>query len=243
MGRTAAEPRWRYDPRMRPPARSLERELLDGPDLDPAELARNLREMAMLNRLPGGVGASVTATLRSLPIPRTGRGRGVLDIGAGSGDFAQALRRRSAVPILLADHSSAVRVIAARAVARMDDVTLLDADARSLPLDDASVDVTHASLLLHHLDPADAVRALREMGRVARAGVVINDLRRGWLAFLMTAAPVLAFSRSPVTRHDGVLSARRAYTLAELDDLAADAGLRPVTRSPAWWPRVTTTYR
>ena len=228
---------------MRPPARSLERELLDGPDLDPAELARNLREMAMLNRLPGGVGASVAATLRVLPAPRRGRRRGVLDIGAGSGDFARALRRRSSVPIVLADRSSAVRVIAARAVARMDNVTILDADARALPLGDAAVDVAHASLLLHHLDPADAVVALREMGRVARSGVVINDLRRGWLAFLMTAAPVLAFSRSPYTRHDGILSARRAYTLAELDDLAADAGLRPVIRSPAWWPRVTTTYR
>jgi hypothetical protein len=59
----------------------------------------------------------------------------------------------------------------------------------------------------------------------------------------MTALPVLALSRSPVTRHDGVLSARRAYTLPELDDLAAEAGLRPVARTVAWWPRVTTTYR
>ncbi len=81
------------------------------------------------------------------------------------------------------------------------------------------------------------------MGRVATGGVVVNDLRRSWTALVMTAAPVLAFSRSSVTRHDGVLSARRAYTLAELDDLAADAGLRPVARTPAWWPRVTTTYR
>ncbi len=228
---------------MRPPARSLERELLDGRDLDPAELERNLREMAMLNRLPGGVGASVAATLQALPAARDGLGGGVIDIGAGSGDFARALRRRSAVPIVLADHSSAVRVIAARAVARMEHVTILDADARALPLDDAVVDVAHASLLLHHLDPADAVVALREMRRVARAAVVINDLRRGRLASLMTAAPVLAFSRSPYTRHDGVLSARRAYTLPELDALAAEAGLRRVTRSASWWPRVTTTYR
>ncbi len=227
---------------MRPFLRSTERELLDGPDLDPAELERNLREMAMLNRLPGGVGTSVTATLRLLEAAEM-RVRRVLDVGSGSGDFARALRRRSGVPILLADSSPTVRVIAARTVARTSDVELIDADARSLPLDDSSVDVSHASLLLHHLDPPDAVAALREMRRVARAGVVINDLRRGHLALLMTAATVLAFSRSPYTRHDGVLSARRAYTLPELDALAAEAGLHPVARTPAWWPRVTTTYR
>lgn len=228
---------------MRPFLRSTERELLDGPDLDPLELERNLREMAMLNRLPGGVGASVTATLDLVRQSDGAGARGVLDVGSGSGDFARALRRRSAVRVVLADSSPAVRVIAARAVARTVDVEIIDADARSLPLDDGSVDVAHASLLLHHLDPPDAVAALREMRRVARAGIVVNDLRRGRLAFVMTAAAVLAFSRSPYTRHDGVLSARRAYTLPELDALAADAGLRPVARTPARWPRVTTTYR
>ncbi len=56
--------------------------------------------------------------------------------------------------------------------------------------------------------------------------MVVNDLRRGRIAFLMAAAPVLAFTRGRYTRHDGVLSARRAYTLAELDALATEAGLR-----------------
>ena len=228
---------------MRPFRRSTERELLDGPDPDPAELAANLREMAMLNRLPGGVGASVSATVALLAAGGNGHGGAVLDVGCGSGDFARALRRRSSARVILADISPVVRVIAARTVARTVDVQLMDADARSLPLADGSVDVAHASLLMHHLDPPEAVAALREMRRVSRNGIVINDLRRSHLALIMTAAPVLAFGRSRYTRHDGVLSARRAYTLPELDGLAADAGLRPVARTLAAWPRVTTTYR
>jgi hypothetical protein len=40
-----------------------------------------------------------------------------------------------------------------------------------------------------------------------------------------------------------VLSARRAWSLAEQDGLAARAGLRPVWRTPSAWPRVTTVYR
>jgi SAM-dependent methyltransferase len=220
--------------------RSLDRELLDAPDADPAELRRNLAEMAMLNRLPGGVDASVRAVVALLDTDRHGP---VLDIGTGSGDFARRLRRRSRAPLVLVDHNAEVLEIARRNVAGMDDVTLLEADAGDLPFPDGSAAVSHASLVLHHLDPGEAVRALREMRRVAREGVVVNDLRRSRLALAMTAVPILALARARYTRHDGILSARRAYTIGELDDLAADAGLRPVARSAAWWPRVTTTYR
>jgi SAM-dependent methyltransferase len=220
--------------------RSLDRELLDAPEPDPHELRRNLREMAMLNRLPGGVDASVRAVVALLDRDPQGP---VLDVGAGSGDFARRLRPRTTAPLVLVDHSDDVLEIARRNVTGMEDVTLLRAEAVDLPFPDGSAAVSHASLLLHHLDRDEAVVALREMRRVARSGVVVNDLRRSRLALAMTAVPILALARARYTRHDGILSARRAYTLVELDDLAADAGLRPVARTAAWWPRVTTTYR
>lgn len=221
-------------------ARSARREILDGDDITPAELRRNLREMAMLNRLPGGVGASVQAVTRLLDGDRA---LPVLDVGAGSGDFARMLLRRSSVRVILADTRRDVLETARHRVFGIRGLEFLQADARQLPLPDDAVSVAHASLLLHHLDPLDVTRALGEMARVATDGVVINDLRRSHVALAMTALPVLGLSRSPVTRHDGILSARRAYTLPELDDLAADAGLRPVARTVRWWPRVTTTYR
>ncbi|HET7521454.1 MAG TPA: methyltransferase domain-containing protein [Candidatus Limnocylindria bacterium] len=220
--------------------RSSELELLDGAQLDPSELRRNLREMAMLNRLPGGVEASVKAVLGALD----GRAdASVLDIGAGSGDFAQRLARRRDVVLLVGDSRPEVLAIARRNLANTNRVEFIDADVRALPLPDGAVDVVHASLLLHHLTPTEGVEAFREMRRVAREAVVVNDLRRSRAAFLMTAAPVLAFGRSPYTRHDGVASARRAYTLPELDAIAAQGGLRVVSRTAPWWPRVTTVYR
>lgn len=225
---------------MRTLSRSLDAELIDSGTLDHTALARNLAEMAMLNRLPGGAGASVSAVLRSI---ETAERLPVLDVGTGGGDFVRRLRRRCGAPIIAVDADPAVVALARAHISDVDNVTVLLADARMLPLGDASVSVAHCSLLVHHLDPADVVTALSEMRRVARAGVVVNDLRRSRAAYALTAAAVFALARSPVTRHDGLLSARRAYTLAELDDLAAQADLHPVARSPGWWPRVTTTYR
>jgi ubiquinone/menaquinone biosynthesis C-methylase UbiE len=221
-------------------SRSDAHELLDGEQLDPTDLQVNLREMAMLNRLPGGTRDSVRATTRLLDGQPDAS---VLDIGTGSGDFVRRLLRERAVRVLAADLRPEILAIARRNLADTNSVTFLQADARGLPLDDGAVDVTHASLVLHHLDPSDAVVALREMRRVARLGVVVNDLRRGLLAFGVSAVTVLALSRGRYTRHDGVLSARRAYTLPELDEIAAEAGLAPTWRSLAFMPRVTTVYR
>jgi SAM-dependent methyltransferase len=220
--------------------RSDSLELLDADQLDARELALNLREMARLNRLPGGTGDSARAVDRLLGDQTEAT---VLDVGTGSGDFVRRLRRRRHVEMIAVDLRPEILEIAARNLAGISNVTLLEADARTLPLADGEVDVAHASLLLHHFDPDEAVAALAEMRRVARLGVVINDLRRGPLPFVLTAAAVLALSRGAYTRHDGVLSARRAYTLPELDTLAAKAGLRRASRSARFWPRVTTVYR
>jgi SAM-dependent methyltransferase len=231
-------------------SRAVAHELLDGEHLDPGHLRVNLREMAMLNRLPGGVGDSLRAVtglldgLTDAADAPDGADASVLDAGIGSGDFVRRLARaRPGVRAIGLDLHPQVLAITARNLADTNHVTLVEADVRAIPLPDASVDVAHASLLLHHLDPPDAVTALRELRRVARRGVVVNDLRRGPFAFAVSAATVLALSRGRYTRHDGVLSARRAYTLDELDELAGAAGLRRVTRTWGLLPRVTTVYR
>lgn len=221
-------------------ARTVEHELLDAVTLDPAELRRNLREMAMLNRLPGGVRASLAAIRRLLP-PVGGE---VADIGTGGGDLPRRLLAElTGVRVMASDVRTEVLELARAWTTADARLSLHLADARALPYVDAGVDVAHCSLVLHHLDPDDALAALREMRRVSRRGVVVNDLRRGVVPFAVTAATVLGLARGRYTRHDGLLSARRAYTLPELDALAAEAGLRVAWRSPTFLPRVVTAYR
>jgi SAM-dependent methyltransferase len=225
-------------------ARSDERELLDGSTLDPRDLAVNLRELALLNRLPGGVGASLAA-ISALADGR--RDLAVLDAGSGGGDLALAMarhgRRGAAAArwrVTALDSSADVLALAAERVAADPDVRLEQGNVLALPFGDGSFDVAHASLLLHHLDPDQGANALLELRRVARLGVVINDLRRGWLAYVVTALTVWGLCRGRYTRHDGPASVRRAYTLHELDGLLAAAGLRAVSRSAALLPRVVT---
>jgi SAM-dependent methyltransferase len=99
-------------------------------------------------------------------------------------------------------------------------------DGGSLPFPNRSFDVAHASLLVHHLEPSAAVTLFREMGRVARLGIVINDLRRGRGAWLGAWLLSHLATGNRYTRHDAPLSVRRAYTVGELTALVAAAGLR-----------------
>jgi ubiquinone/menaquinone biosynthesis C-methylase UbiE len=154
--------------------------------------------------------------------------------------FAQRGSRLGGWRVIAVDNRPEILDLAASWTTDEPMVTTLLADARQLPIGDGEVDVAHASLLLHHLDPPEAVGVLRELRRVSRRGVVINELQRGILPVALATLTVAALARSRYTRHDGMLSARRAYTLAELDSMLSEVGLRRAWRSSSFLPRVVT---
>jgi SAM-dependent methyltransferase len=211
-------------------------ELLESGSLSRSEVEANLTDLARLNRLAGGTDASVRAIER---LVGTGSDVRILDVGTGAGDMPIAFASRG-WQVVATDVNPDVLAVAGAALAGVDGAELIEADVLALPLDDRAVDVAHCSLLIHHLAPDAAVTALAELRRVARRGVVVNDLRRGLVPLAATWASVVVLGRSRVTHADGIASARRAYTLSELDALLAEAGLTARWRSPSWLPRVVT---
>jgi SAM-dependent methyltransferase len=215
-------------------------ELLDGPLDDEAALRGNLRDLARINRWLRGTSASQRALDRLLAgrtVPHT-----LLDVGTGAADIPLALLRRASRtgrPLQVTGADSRQEVLdAARAIeprlARTPDLELVVSDGRSLPWPDRSFDVVHASLVIHHLEPPDALAFLREAARVARLGVVVNDLVRGRHHWVAARVLVPLMTRNRYTRHDGPLSVRRAYTRMELRALLAGAALRPVAEVGAF---------
>jgi ubiquinone/menaquinone biosynthesis C-methylase UbiE len=208
-------------------------ELLDGPLDDPAALAGNLRDLRRINRLLGGVRLSADA-IDALAAHR--EQLTVLDVGTGGADIPMALLARAdergrgldIVGIDSRPEVLAAAVEARPAVAATLGLELHVGDGRALPYADDSFDVVHASMVLHHLPSDEAVVLLREMGRVARLGVVVNDLDRsrlGWIgAWLM--GHLLTGNR--YTRQDAPLSVLRSYRADEMKGLLRTAGLTPV---------------
>ena len=196
-------------------------ELLDGP-LDERLLEGNLRDLARVNRWLGGVDLSERAIA---PLSMNNFVLSILDVGTGGADIPLRLARDGR-EITATDIKP--EIVAAATRSSRDKVVIregaLSAEA------DASFDVVHASLVIHHLDPAAAVSFLADMSRVARQAVVINDLDRGWRWWASAWLLTRLATRNEYTRHDAPLSVRRAYTEKDVVQMAQQAGLRPVAR-------------
>jgi ubiquinone/menaquinone biosynthesis C-methylase UbiE len=207
-------------------------ELLDAPGQPDALVAENLADIARINRWLGGS----LLTRRALALLLAGRppdaGLELLDVATGSADIPLAVRgwlgrRWAPVRLVATDLSPQIVRIAARGAGR--DLALAVADGLGLPFGDGSFDAATCSLALHHFAPPEAVALLRELRRVVRVGVVVNDLIRSHAGYLGARLLGNAISANPLTRHDGPLSVRRAYTRAELRALIRAAGFRRIT--------------
>jgi ubiquinone/menaquinone biosynthesis C-methylase UbiE len=110
----------------------------------------------------------------------------VLDIGCGTGTLAVQLAEADpSVRVLGIDGDEAVLAHARKKTERLavrasERVRFSKGLADALPIEDASVEVAIASLLLHHLAPAAKLRALQEAHRtlVPRGRLVVADWGR-----------------------------------------------------------------
>jgi ubiquinone/menaquinone biosynthesis C-methylase UbiE len=212
--------------------RAHEPERMDDRAIAPDALALALADLRAVNRWLGGTRIVRRHLARLLDRLPAGSYR-VLDVATGSADIPLALarwarraRKDQRLDFVATDLHPGT-VAAARANAAADpDVRIEQADALALPYADGAFDFALCATALHHFERRDAVRVLRELGRVARRGVIVSDLRRSRAALLgARLLAATAWRRNPITRHDGPLSVRRAFTPAELRELAKEAGL------------------
>jgi len=209
--------------------RNRQPELMDQPGLNPAAHAAALRGVARINWWSGSAGI-LWRPLRRLASENLNRPLRILDLATGSGDIPLRLWRRfqrARIPVELAGADlSGFALAEARARTASARATIqfftLNAVCDPLP---QSFDVLTCSLFLHHLDEHDAVELLRRMGQAAGQMVLVNDLVRSRLGYLLAHAGTRLLSRSPVVHFDGPASVAAAFTRAEARQLARRAGL------------------
>lgn len=210
-------------------------EWMDDLSITDARLARALQDLRRTNRLLGGY-AATDAVLD--PVWRRRDHVRLLDLGCGSGDYLIHLARRAVqfgCPVeLIGVDANPITVGHARA--HLDEhlspslrsrIRVEIEDALSLPYADNAVDVVHAALFLHHFHGDTAVRLLAEMQRVARRGILVNDLHRHPLAYVGIWLLSRALRMAPMVQHDGPMSVRRGFRKEELKTLAHKTGLSP----------------
>lgn len=202
-------------------------ELMDLPDVHPGELGRTLEDLAWINRWLGGTRLVLTHLASLLPNPPTPIR--ILDVATGYADIPRTIarwgrRRGLQVRIDAIDSHPQILELARHASHAYSEIHVREGDALTLPYADESFDVVLASLILHHTEGEAQAGLLRELYRVARCAVVVNDLRRGRWPALVTWMSLRLVSRSRIIHHDGPMSVRRGFLTGELLALAREAG-------------------
>ena len=204
-------------------------ELLDRP-VPPADLVASLADIDRLNEWFGGYALTLREIRRVAATADEGDAFVAVDVGGGPAAFATRLvdwarSARRAIRVIVVERDTQTLALARPVCATYPEIRLVAADAAALPIRESAADIVTSALTLHHLEPAAAVASLREMAAVARRAVVVNDLLRARLAFGLVWLVTRLFRCHPISRHDGPLSVRRAYSAAELISLARKAGI------------------
>ena len=218
--------------------RDRQPEWMDQPDLDFELHAQALRGLSRVNRISGTSGSIWNQITDLFSESASGTIR-LLDVACGGGDTAIGLKRmadRKRVPLEIVgcDISETALAFARDEAARKQaDVTFVQLDvlAEGLPAD---FDVVYSSLFLHHLDEETIIRLLGAMRSVARRRVVIDDLLRTRLGFMLAKWGIRLLTVSKVCHFDGPLSVRAALTVEEAERLSEAAGWTGVEIHRKW---------
>jgi 2-polyprenyl-3-methyl-5-hydroxy-6-metoxy-1,4-benzoquinol methylase len=95
-------------------------------------------------------------------------------------------------------------------------------------------DIILSSLFLHHLETPKVQLLLREAAQAARLGVVISDLKRTKIGWLLAWAVARILTFSPIVRYDGPISVQGAFTTAEIREIAENAGMCEANIRDCW---------
>jgi 2-polyprenyl-3-methyl-5-hydroxy-6-metoxy-1,4-benzoquinol methylase len=224
-------------------------ELMDDPNLDRKQHETALAGLRRVNQI------CFTSRYLAQAISRLASDRElesveVLDVGCGSGDIAVEVARQVSLQVpcrVTGWDISSVAIETATATAskrnreiqgrRFPNVLFQQRDILDTLKESStnhSFDVIYCSLFLHHFEHDHAVAILKSMRQRARHAIVVDDLCRSNLGWLMAYVGCRLLTRSPIVHFDGPQSVRAAYTLAELKELADQAGLSHVKIRKHW---------
>ena len=198
---------------------------MDRPQPVSPELVSDLENLRALNRYFGSYRLIRFFLRRWI---RRGDNLRILDLATGSGDIprlvVQFAREVGAqVEIDAVDFQASTIEIARQLSADFPEIRYHCADIHQFG-ENQAYDIVLFSLALHHFSADEAVQLLRRCRELSRGHVLVADLRRGWFAKVGVDLLTTVFFREAMTRNDARVSAARAFSFRELDNLARAAG-------------------
>ena len=208
--------------------RSYQKEQLDDLNLHGDNLHQTLAELAFINRYFGNYAALRKSVLPLLQ--QSGkRSVHIVDLGCGGGDvllfLAKLCRSRGIQATFLGlDGNSHSLAYASKQAILFSEIKFQVADILAADFRLPDCDILISTHFLYHFDNQQFLAFFEQQRMSVKLGIIANELRRSNRAFwfFKTFSPFLGFSK--LTRQDGVLAIKRAFSKGELTVLMKKAG-------------------
>lgn len=221
-------------------------EFLDAPDSDSRVTEESYRFMRLVNRVGGGtrvVRDFLAAELRDQPKDKPVR---ILDVGGGAGDIPLAITRWARrhgrrIEFTCVDFNDKALEMTQRMMEKSDDEDVRLVQANVFQYQSVrDFDYAVSSMTFHHFTNDEIHRLITHLCGFVRRALLINDLHRNLLNYLLCSILVVPLDRE--IRHDARLSVRRGFRPAELRAILREHDpAAVVTRS--WFSRVAGVVR
>lgn len=177
-----------------------------------------LRELTIINKYLGGI--STTKSALKYLVESKKEELKIFDIGSGSSDnLLAAINKYPKLQILSLDKN--LRALSGS----KNSLKKINSDAFHLPINNENCDIVHTALFLHHFTEVQIQKLLKEFFRIARKGIIINDLQRSFFALLGIKIITILFSKSEMVKNDAPISVKRGFIKAEIINSLKEAGI------------------
>jgi 2-polyprenyl-3-methyl-5-hydroxy-6-metoxy-1,4-benzoquinol methylase len=205
--------------------RTIVAEIIDDFNMQGQAMEQNLEEIEWINKNLGGTQTSAYPILMHLQ-KNLGKELRVADIGCGSGDVLKylqtAISNRAKVDLTGVDANQHIIEFARKKHFLNLKVNFIHADIIHHPEQIPPADVYMLNLFLHHFEMTDIKAIIKNLILHKPSMIVINDLERSRISYLLFALLCYFKNASFVTFNDGRLSILKGFARSEMICMAGN---------------------
>ena len=206
--------------------RNTEPELMDKPNVPIDILRLVFRDINKSNRYLGG-NAITLANICKLIKLFPGKQYTIADMGCGDGEMLRQIaghfrNKETEVVLIGLDLNENALTIARELSVDFPEITFLKQDILALKPQDFNCDILLCTLTMHHFSNAQIPIFLSKFTKLAKIGIVINDLQRSALSYYLFKGFSAIFIKTKIAKHDGLISIKSGFKKKDLITFSKD---------------------
>lgn len=219
--------------------RTQETEIMDDFSLQGEELRSALDQIARINQFLGGNKLTLEGIKKLLKNTDVSGTIVIADIGCGNGDMLRMLTRfgqeNNINFKLIGIDANAFTINHARILSNdFKNIEYRCMDIFSEEFTTIHYDIVLCTLTLHHFSDKKIIDIITIFNKNATMGIVVNDLHRSKLAYVLFELICFVFNLNNMGRKDGLVSILRGFKKIELEAFSKKINLKNYTINWKW---------